>query len=227
MGIFSRLTDIINSNLNSILDRAEDPEKMIRLMIQEMEDTLVEVRSAAARTIADQKDVDRRLKRMEAAAAEWQRKAELALSKERDDLARGALAEKAKITESARMLSEERDHLDGQLAHHQEDVAKLEAKLREAKAKKTTIDARRQTATNQLRVKRNLHDTRLDDAFDRFDKVDRRLDRIEAEAEAYDLSGEGRTLEDEFSALETDESIEAELKALKDKLKPAKKAESE
>jgi len=226
MGIFSRLTDIINSNLNSLLDRAEDPEKMIRLMIQEMEDTLVEVRSAAARTIADQKDVDRRLKRIEAAAAEWQRKAELALSKDREDLARGALAEKAKITESARMLSEERDHLDSQLAHHQEDVAKLEAKLREAKAKKATIEARRQTATNQLRVKRNLHDTRLDDAFDRFDKVDRRLDRIEAEAEAYDLSGEGQTLDDEFSALETDDAIEAELAALKDKLKPAAKTES-
>lgn len=223
MGIFSRLTDIINSNLNAILDHAEDPEKMIRLMIQEMEDTLVEVRSAAARAIADQKDAGRKLKRLEEAQAEWQRKAELALSKDREDLARGALHEKAKLEEIAQQIRDDLDHLKEALSRHEEDVIKLEAKLREAKAKKATIDARHKTATNNLRVKRTLYDTRIEDAFERFDKVEARLDRIEGEAEALELGrGQGRTLSDEFAALETEDAIDAELEALKAKLKPAK-----
>jgi len=218
MGVFSRLSDIINSNLNNLLDRAEDPEKMIRLMIQEMEDTLVEVRSAAAKTIADQKDVDRRLKRLEDSQAEWQRKAELALSKDREDLARGALLEKSKLAEMAEQLREERDQLCEALARHDEDVAKLEAKLREARAKKATIEARHKTAANQLRVRRALHDPRIDDAFQRFDKMDQRLDRLEGEVEAYDL-GQGPAIEDEFARLESDEAVEAELEQLRAKVK--------
>jgi len=218
MGVFSRLSDIINSNLNNLLDRAEDPEKMIRLMIQEMEDTLVEVRSAAAKTIADQKDVDRRLKRLEESQAEWQRKAELALSKDREDLARGALLEKSKLTEMADSLREERDHLVEALIRHDEDVGRLEAKLREARAKKATIEARHKTAANQLRVRKALHDPRIDDAFQRFDKMDQRLDRLEGEVEAYDL-GQGPSIENEFAKLESDDTVEAELAQLRDKLK--------
>lgn len=214
MGIFSRLTDIINSNINSILDRAEEPEKIIRLIIQEMEDTLVEVRSAAAKTIADQKDVERRLRRLGDAQKDWQAKAELALSKDREDLAKGALKEKAKLADMAAHLEEELEHLKESLDRHEDDVVKLEAKLREARAKKATIEARHKTAQNQLRLKRNLHDSRIDDAFDRFDKVDARLDRIEGEAEAYEL-GEGQTLAEEISDLQTDEEIESELEALK------------
>ncbi|GAB4119614.1 MAG: phage shock protein PspA [Rhodothalassiaceae bacterium] len=225
MGIFSRLTDIINSNLNAMLDRAEDPEKMIRLVIQEMEDTLVEVRSAAARAIADQKDAERRIRRIEEAQAEWQRKAELALSKDREDLARGALLEKAKLEEMAVQIREDLAHLAEAFGRHEEDVIKLESKLREAKAKKATIDARHSTATNNLRVKRTLYDTRIEDAFERFDKVEARLDRIEGEAEALEIGrGQGRTLSDEFAALETEDAIDAELAALKARLKPAKAA---
>lgn len=226
MGIFSRLTDIINSNLNAILDHAEDPEKMIRMMIQEMEDTLVEVRSAAAKTIADQKDAERKLRRLEEAQNEWQRKAELALSKNREDLARGALTEKAKLADVSAQIEEDLVYLKEALGRHEEDVVKLESKLREAKAKKATIEARHKTAENTLRVKRTLYDTRIEDAFERFDKVDARLDRLEGEAEALELGrGAGRTLEDEFASLETEDAIEAELDALKAKLQPAKKAE--
>lgn len=223
MSIFSRLGDIINSNLNSMLDRAEDPEKMIRLVIQEMEDTLVEVRSAAAKTIADQKDAKRKLKKLEDAQREWERKAELALSKGREDLARGALMEKTKLTEMAAQLEEDLGQLDEALARHEDDVVKLESKLREARTKKATMQARHKTASNQLRVKRNLYDTRIDEAFERFDKMDARLDRIEGEAEALDLGrgpdGKGRTLSDEFAELEAEEGIEKELQALKAKLK--------
>ncbi|GEQ97234.1 phage shock protein PspA [Iodidimonas gelatinilytica] len=226
MGIFSRLTDIINSNLNALLDHAEEPEKMIRLMIQEMEDTLVEVRSAAAKTIADQKDAERKLRRLDDAQAEWQRKAELALSKDREDLAKGALIEKSKLAEMAAQIQEDLEHLSEALGRHENDVIKLESKLREARAKKATIEARYKTAENQLRVKRSLYDTRIEDAFLRFDKVDSRLDRLEGEAEALDLGrGQGRTLADEFASLETEDAIQAELDALKSKLKPAKKAD--
>ena len=227
MGIFSRLTDIINSNINAILDHAEDPEKIIRLMIQEMEDTLVEVRSAAAKTIADQKEVKRRLKRLDEGQHDWQSKAELALSKGREDLAKGALVEKAKLADMATHLNEELEHLAEALTRHEEDVVKLEAKLREARAKKATIEARHKTVSNNLRVKRNLFDTRIDDAFERFDKVEARLDRIEGEAESYEL-GRGKSLSEEISDLEAAEAVEEELSALKAKMgkKSAKKADT-
>lgn len=219
MGVFTRLTDIINSNINAILDKAEDPNKIIRLVIQEMEDTLIEVRSSAAKTIADQKDIERRLKKLVDAQADWEKKAELAISKGRDDLAKGALIEKAKVSDMASHLEEELAHLADALSRHEEDVVKLDAKLREAKAKKAAMNARHKTATNQVRVRKNLYDNRIQDAFDRFDKVENRLDRLEGEAEAYDL-GKGQTLAEEISGLEADEDIEKELAALKAKSAP-------
>ena len=136
MGIFSRLTDIINSNINAILDKAEDPEKIIRMIIQEMEDTLVEVRSSAARAIADQKDVERKLKRLTEIEGDWQRKAELAISKGREDLAKAALVEKSEAKETGKFLEEELGRLKEALERHEDDIVKLEAKLREAKAKR-------------------------------------------------------------------------------------------
>ncbi|MCG8504884.1 MAG: phage shock protein PspA [Sphingomonadales bacterium] len=230
MGIFSRLSDIINSNINSILDRAEDPDKIIRLVIQEMEDTLVEVRSSAAKAIADQKDVERKLGRIGDAEAEWQRKAELALSKDREDLAKAALLEKAKLADMAEHLGNELEHLKSVLARHEEDVLKLEAKLREAKAKKQALSARHATVSNSLRVRRSITSPKLEEAFERFEKVERRIDRIEGEVESYDL-GQGRTLDQEIADLEMEEAIESELDALKSKLakssaKSAKKAEA-
>lgn len=225
MGIFTRLTDIINSNINAILDRAEEPEKIIRLVVQEMEDTLVEVRSSAARSIADQKDVERKMRRLTAAQDDWQQKAELAISKGRDDLAKGALVEKARLGEMATALEEELAHLKEMLAKHEEDIVKLETKLREAKAKKATIEARHKTVGNALKVKRNLYDPRIDDAFERFEKVEQRLDRMEGEAEAMDM-GRGKTLADEFADLEAGDAIEDELAALKAKVSGKPKAEA-
>lgn len=229
MGIFSRLTDIINSNINSILDKAEDPEKIIRMVIQEMEDTLVEVRSSAAKAIADQKDVERRLKKLDQVQADWEKKAELAISKGRDDLAKGALIEKSKVADMAAHLAEELEQLQEALGRNEEDVIKLEAKLREARAKKATLQARHKTASAKVRVKKNLYDNRIQDAFDRFDKIDQRLDRVEAEAEAMDL-GKGQTLAEEIAGLEANEEIEEELAALKaknaPKAAPKKKAAS-
>jgi len=215
MGIFSRLTDIVNSNINVLLDHAEDPEKIIRLMIQEMEETLVEVRSSAARAIADKKSLARRLSRIVEAQKEWDGKAELALRKGREDLARGALAEKARLVELAKHLDEERGLLEEALGHHEEDIVKLEAKLAEAKAKKAAIEARHQTASNRLRVRQNLYDSRIEDAFTRFDKVEARLDRMEGAVEAYDMGRGGKSLDEEFSDLVGNEALEEELAALK------------
>jgi phage shock protein A len=217
MGIFSRLTDIVNANLNSVLDRAEDPEKMIRQMVHEMEDTLVEVRSNAARMIADRKGLERRRGRLGEAQGEWQKKAELALNKDREDLARAALVEKGKLVEDLKMLDEELVHLDEALTKYEEDIAKLEAKLREAKTKQKAIVARQATAASRLKVRRQVHDQRIDDALVRFEQMERRLDDVEGEVESYDL-GRGRTLREEIDELVTDGAVEEELAALKSRL---------
>jgi phage shock protein A len=225
MGIFSRLTDIINSNLNSILDRAEEPEKIIRLVIQEMEDTLVEVRSTAAKTLAEKKESARRLNRLHDAQQGWQQKAELALSKGREDLAKGALVEKAKMAEAAQLLTEELDELDAMLQQGETDIAKLESKLREAKAKQQSLAARHETATSRLKVRRNLYDGRVDDAFARFEQVEKKLDRAEGEVEAFDL-GRGKSLAEEISELASEAAIEDELAALKARLAESRPAQT-
>ena len=224
MGIFSRLADIINSNLNSILDRAEEPEKIIRLVIQEMEDTLVEVRSTAAKTIAEKKEANRRLDRLSEAQSGWEQKAELALSRGREDLAKGALVEKAKLAEAAAMLEEELEELDAMLSQGEADIGKLEIKLREAKAKQQSLAARHETASSRLKVRRNLYDGRVDDAFARFEQVERKLDEKEGEVEAFDL-GRGKSLADEISELAAESAIEDELAALKAKLAQGKGAD--
>ena len=223
MGIFSRLTDIINSNLNAILDRAEDPEKIIRLVIQEMEDTLVEVRSTAAKTIAEKKESARKLTRLREAQQNWEQKAELALSKGREDLAKGALVEKAKLAEATELLKEELDELDAMLAQGEADIGKLESKLREAKAKQQALAARHETATSRLKVRRNLYDGRVDEAFARFEQVEKKLDEAESEVEAFDL-GRGKSLAEEISELAAESAIEDELTALKARLNKSKDA---
>ena len=214
MGIFSRLADIVNSNINAILDNAEDPQKIMRLIIQEMEETLVEVRATAARGIAEKKDVERRLARLQEAQAEWERKAELALRRDREDLSKAALIEKARLGETVKALVQERDALNTALAQGEADIAKLEAKLRDAKTRQKTMEARHETASNRLKARKQVYDSRADDAFSRFEAFERRIDEKEGQAEAYEL-GKTRTVADELADLEADAAIEDELKALK------------
>jgi phage shock protein A len=222
MGIFSRLTDIINANLSAVLDRAEDPAKTIRLMIQEMEETLVETRASAARLIADAKALKRRRGQLDAAIADWQRKAELAISKGREDLARGALAEKARLTEAVKAGDADLAALDESLRRYEEDIGRLQAKLDEAKTRQKSILARQQTASHRLKVRRSVDDSRLEQAFTRFEHMERRVERLEGEVEAHDLGRErGRTLADELATLETSDAVEAELQALKARLAAA------
>lgn len=217
MGIFTRLADIINSNVNTILDHAEDPEKIIRLIIREMEETLVEVRAAAAKTIAEKKGIQRALKRLHEAQAEWQRKAEVALAKDREDLSKAALIEKTKLADDAGQLEDELAALENALAKGEEDIAKLDAKLREATTKRKAMTARQDTAASRLRVRRQLHDGRVEDAFSRFEIVEKRLDMAEGKVEAFDL-GPARTLTEEIGELEAESAVEAELAAMKARL---------
>ncbi len=217
MGIFSRLTDIVNSNLTSLLDRAEDPAKMIRLMIQEMEDTLVEVRADAARHIAEKKDATRRLDRLAAVQEEWAERAKLAVERDREDLAKAALVEKAKAAETAKVIAEDLNVLDGRLADLDADIAKLQDKLREAKAKQQTLLARTKTAQSRLSVRVALYDGRADTALARFDSLQKKVDDIEGRVEAYDLGGE-KSLAQEIAELEADAEIEGELAKLKESM---------
>jgi len=214
MGIFTRLSDIINSNINAILDHAEDPEKIIRMIIQEMEDTLVEARATAARTIAERKDTERQLRRYREAQEEWVRKAEVALRKGREDLSKAALIEKAKLGESVTALETELEALDSALSQGDTDIAKLEAKLREVKARQKAMQTRSDTASNRLKARKHTYDSRVEDAFARFESVERRIDRLEGEVEAYDV-GRTKTLTEEIADLEAEAEIEDELAALK------------
>ena len=219
MGIFSRFTDIVNSNITAILDKAEDPEKMVRLMIQEMEDTLVEVRSTAARTIADKKELNRRLTGFEKEAANWTAKAELAVERGRDDLAKAALAERARSERSAEAARAQYQVLEEGLAKINDDIARLEQKLADAKAKQRTLVARQHTASRQLDMRKKIHSTRIDDALLRFEQYERKLDDVEGRVEAYDLGRDGhRSLADEFANLETEDSVERDLRELKRRL---------
>lgn len=216
MGIFSRFSDIINSNINSLLDKAEDPEKMVRLIIQEMEDTLVEVRSASAKTIANKKEVSAQIAKLSSEASDWEAKAELAINKEREDLARAALQEKKKCEDAVETLSKEFAIIESQIGKLQDETAQLQDKLADAKARQKTIIMRQKTASSRLEVKKSLDNSKIDSAMGRFEQYERKIDDLESQVDAYDLGK--KTLNDEFAELESDTKVEDELAALKKKM---------
>lgn len=213
MGIFSRITDIINSNINAILDKAEDPEKMVRLIIQEMEEALVEVRSTSARAIADRKELLRRQEWLQHEASEWERKAEIAVQKGRDDLAKGALIERNRASEARELLDRDLEILDDTLVKLNGDIAALQAKIKDAKARQSAIILRGKAAQSRLGARRRLADHSIDDAMQRFETYERKMDDLEGQVESYDMGQ--KTLAEEIDELESDERIAEELEALK------------
>ena len=216
MGIFSRMTDIINSNLTALLDQAEDPQKMIRLIIQEMEDTLVEVRSSSARVLADRKTATRKLERVRAEAVSWEEKARLAISKGREDLARGALQEKRAIEEEVAAIELELTAADDHIDQLNEEVAQLQQKLTDARSKQKALAVRSRTVESRIKVKRQIQREALDDAFSRFESYERRMDNMESQLESMDLGREvPGDLAAEIEALAEDEKISRELERLK------------
>ncbi|WP_137863313.1 MULTISPECIES: phage shock protein PspA [unclassified Sphingomonas] len=218
MGIFSRTRDIIAANVTDLLDKAEDPAKMVRMIILEMEETLVEVRASAARTIADQKEMRRHIAKLEKLQESWTEKAELALSKGREDLAKAALVEKQKAVDMCEQLSEEISVLDEALRASEEDINKLQTKLREARARQNSIVTRMESANNRVRLREMTNGSRMQDAFSRFDVLERRVDLAEGRADAAGLGAAPKTLDEEIAELRSSEKVDAELEALKKRL---------
>ena len=216
MSIFTRLTDIVNSNISALLDKAENPEKMIRLVIQEMEETLVEVRSSTAKVIADKKTLKRRIDTLNKQAHEWGQKAELALSKGREDLAKAALVERSAINASISTTENDLAKLDETLDKLSSEIELLQAKLNDARARQKTISLRTKATESRLNVHNKLRSHTIDSALDKFEHFERKIDQMEGQLETGHI--EQRGLQSEFEELERQEQIEAELAELKAKM---------
>lgn len=214
MGIFTRFRDIVSSNINSMLDQAEDPEKMIKLMISEMEDTLIELKSSCAGVIAGRKKIGRKLDEILEKKRLWTTRANLAVTKERDDLAREALVEKRRYSETAEALENERSEHKGLILQYQKDIEELEDKLRNAKEKKRTLVERHKRATGKKRAQEDIRRSDSGDTMARFEKLENRIERMEAEADLVNIPKKP-TIEDEFDNLTTDDEIENELAKIK------------
>ena len=214
MSIFSRARDIIAANVTDLIDRADDPAKTIRVIIMEMEETLVEVRAAAARSIADSKEKQRQVAVIENLQASWTDRAELALEKGREDLARAALVEKEKLAGMAGELGEEMAGISATLKAAEIDIAKLEAKLREARNRQAAIASRMESAQHRMRMREMYAGQRTEAAFASFDLLERQVDFAEGQAEALALAAP-RSLEEEIAELRVAERVDAELEAMK------------
>jgi phage shock protein A len=215
MSIFSRTRDIIAANVIDLLERSDDPAKMIRVIILEMEETLVEVRASAARLIADQKEKRQQIARLAALAESWTERAELALSKGREDLARLALVEKEKLAGLTAELDEEVGSIEQALRSLEGDIAKLQAKLRETRVRQNAVATRLESAENRVRLREAYAGHRTEAAFESFEALEREADYAEGQADALLLAAPPRTLEEEIADLRVAERVDAELEAMK------------
>ena len=218
MGIFTRFRDIISSNINSMLDKAEDPEKMIKLMIREMEDTLVELKSSCAGVMAQAKKIRREASEAWDRQRYWEEKAGLAVRKNRDDLAREALAERRAFVQRTGILENEALELDGLVAEYQDDIRQLEDKLASAKEKRRLLVGRHIHASQKKRARNDIYRMESSGAMARFENLESRIDRMEAEAEMINFGKE--SIGGQISRLGVDEEIERELESLKSSMNP-------
>lgn len=225
MGIFSRTRDIVAANFADMLDKSEDPSKMIRMIILEMEETLVEVRASAARTIADKKELNRHIQKLDDLQNDWTEKAQLALSKDREDLAKAALVEKRKASEMHFQLSAEVSVLSDALTANEKDIAMLQKKLADARSRQNGLMTRLESAENRVKLRTMYNGDKVKDAFSRFDILEREVDYTEGRAEALGMGNDGPlSLGDEIAALESVDEIDEELEAMKKALDNSKGA---
>lgn len=215
MGIFSRFADIVNSNINALLDKAEDPEKMIRLIIQEMEETLVEVRTSSAKALAERKDLKRKVAQVEEQVQEWQHKASLALTRGREELARAALVEKQRVSKVLKSLHTEQTLVEETIAKLSDEIVKLESKVNETRARQSALAMRQNAAKSRKDVQQHLHNSRTQDTLAKFEQYEQKIDRLEGDADSYTLGKEGQHLDDQFAELQADDEIEQELQKMK------------
>ena len=213
MSIFTRMSDIISSNINAMLDKAEDPEKMVKMMIQEMEDTLVDIKANCAGAMATEKRIQREMAAALNLGKAWGDKAELAVEKNRPDLAREALLEKRRHIERAETLENELEDVRAVVAQYKDDIQQLEEKLANAREKQRVLIQRHRHAVDKKRAQTGIRRYDAADAMRRFDIFEQRIDRMEAEAELVNKARKP-TLDEEFAALEKDDEIEKELVAL-------------
>lgn len=226
MGIFSRTRDIIAANVTDLLDKSQDPAKMIRMIILEMEETLVEVRASAARTIADQKELRRHIDKLNTLETDWTDKAHLALSKGREDLAKAALLEKRKATDMKEQLTAEVDVLNDALKASELDIHKLQKKLADARSRQNTLMTRLESAENQVKLRTMYNGDKVREAFSRFDVLERRVDEAQGYADSLAIGSDGpRSLGDEIAALESFDVVDAELEEMKKAMKADQKKE--
>ncbi len=218
MGIFSRFSDIVNANINSMLDKAEDPKKLVRMLIQEMEETLVELRSGAAKHISERKVLEAQIERAKANVNDWASKAELALNKGREDLARSAIEQKQQASETLANLEKELVRYNELLDSVSGDATRLEQKMAEARVRQQSLLARKQQATTRLKVKKQLDSHKIEEALVRFEHFEKKIEALESEVESYELGDKEATVEQQFKQMERDDAIERELAKLKQKL---------
>ncbi|NRA69979.1 MAG: phage shock protein PspA [Gammaproteobacteria bacterium] len=218
MGIFSRFSDIINANINAMLDKAEDPKKLIRLLIQEMEETLVELRSGAAKHIAQRKQLEAQLQRANSQLIDWAVKAQLAVNKGRDDLARSALIQKQQAAERVATLEQDLDRYNVALSSATEDATRLEQKMQEARTRQQALMARHTQAKTRIKVKEQLASHKIDDAILRFESFEKKVVALESEVESYELGQSEQSVAAQFKQMEQDDAIEQQLNELKQRV---------
>ncbi|MBJ2138097.1 phage shock protein PspA [Paraglaciecola chathamensis] len=218
MGLFTRMSDIVQSNINALLDKAEDPEKMIKHLILEMQDTFVEVRSVAATVLADKKQIERRIDKLEIESTNWQNKAQIALQKDREDLARAALGEKQRVAQALDGLHEQLNEVKEAIGKLQSDSSQLNDKLLEAKAKQKTLMIKQRTQSTRLKLRSSDAYSKVDTAIVKFDQYERRIDDLEAQVDAFDLVSETKSLDAELAELEANDEIEKQLTELRKKV---------
>jgi phage shock protein A len=217
MGILSRFKDVIRSQLNAAVARVGNPQKILRLIIQDMEDTLIKVRASSVQTIAERRDLERRILQLRDTVEEWKQKAEVAVVNGRDDLANAALQAKIFNLKILDTLEKQRAALVASLSGQSEDMERLQLRLQDAKVRERTIGSLHTTARTRLKLRKKLFDNRLNNALARFEQLESTLNQIEGKVESYDL-GQTRSLSENLGQIATDSAVTRELADMKTRL---------